>query len=85
MLKIWRHYLFGSRFEVSSDNKSLKYLFDHKELNVRHRRWLEFLEDYDFGLDYHLGKANVGVDALSRRFLHMSMLVIRELELLKQF
>ncbi|KAK2409545.1 hypothetical protein QL285_044961 [Trifolium repens] len=65
-LKIWRHYLFGSRFDVFSDHKSLKYLFDQKELNMRQRHWLEFLKDYDFGLSYHPGKANVVADALSR-------------------
>ena len=47
-LKIWRHYLYGTRFEVFSDHKSLKYLFDQKELNMRQRRWIEFLKDYDF-------------------------------------
>ncbi|XP_040861404.1 uncharacterized protein [Glycine max] len=52
-LKIWRHYLYGTRFEVFSDHKSLKYLFDQKELNMRQRRWMEFLKDYDFGLSYH--------------------------------
>ena len=50
VLKIWRHYLYGSRFEVFNDHKSLKYLFDQKELNMRQRRWLEFLKDYDFQL-----------------------------------
>ena len=49
VLKIWRHYLFGSRFEVYRDHKSLKYLFDQKELNMRQRRWLKFLKDCDFG------------------------------------
>ncbi|MCI42757.1 CCHC-type integrase, partial [Trifolium medium] len=49
-LKVWIHYLYGSRFEVFSDHKSLKYLFDQNELNMRQRRWLEFLKDYDFGL-----------------------------------
>jgi len=47
---------------VFSDHKSLKYLFDQKELNMRQRRWLELLKDYDFGLNYHPGKANVVVD-----------------------
>nr|KYP54727.1 Transposon Ty3-G Gag-Pol polyprotein [Cajanus cajan] len=47
-LKIWRHYLYGARFSVFSDHKSLKYLFDQKELNMRQRRWMEFLKDYDF-------------------------------------
>jgi len=53
VLKVWRHYLYGSRFEVFSDHKSLRYLFDQKELNMRQRRWLEFLKDYDFELNYH--------------------------------
>ena len=85
MLKIWRHYLYGSRFEVFSDHKSLKYLFDQKELNMRQRRWLELLKDYDFGLNYHPGKANVVADALSRKTLHMSLLMVKELEMIEQF
>ena len=84
-LKIWRHYLYGSRFEVFSDHKGLQYLFDQKELNMRQRRWLELLKDYDFELSYHPGKANVVVDALSRKTLHMSALMARELELIEQF
>ena len=77
VLKIWRHYLYGARFEVFSDHKSLKYLFDQKELNMRQRRWLEFLKDYDFSLNYHPGKANVVADALSRKSLHMSILMAK--------
>ena len=77
VLEIWRHYLFGSRFEVFSDHKSLKYLFDQKELNMRQRRWLELLKDYDFGLNYHPGKANVVANALSRKMLHMSTMMVR--------
>ena len=50
-----------------SDHKSLKYIFTQRDLNMRQRRWMEFLEDYDFTLHYHLGKANVVVDALSRK------------------
>src|SRR3954467_15104431 len=73
VLKLWRHYMYGSRLEVFSDHKSLKNLFDQKELNRRHRRWLEFLKDYDFALNYHFGKANVVANALSRKSLHMSM------------
>lgn len=65
MLKIWRHYLYGSRFKGFSVHKSLKYLFDQKELNMRQRKWLEFLNDYDFGLNYHPCKVNVVADALS--------------------
>lgn len=60
-----------------SDYKSLKYLFDQKELNMRQRRWLEFLKDCEFCLSYHLGKANVVADALSINLLHMSMFMIR--------
>ena len=49
-LKIWRHYLFGEQFNLFSDHKSLKYLFSQKELNMRQRRWMELLKDYDFTL-----------------------------------
>ncbi|GAU34562.1 hypothetical protein TSUD_29080 [Trifolium subterraneum] len=84
-LKVWRHYLYGSRFEVFSDHKSLKYLFDQKELNMRQRRWLEFLKDYDFELSYHPGKANVVANALSRKSLHMSSLMAKELDLIEEF
>ena len=66
-LKIWRHYLYGKEFEVYSDHKSLKYIFTQRDLNMRQHRWMEFLEDYDFTLHYHPGKANVVVDALSRK------------------
>ena len=55
-LKIWRHYLYGAQFRVFNDHKSLKYLFDQKELNMRQRRWMEFLKDYDFELLYHRGR-----------------------------
>ena len=64
-LKIWLHYLYGKEFEVYSDHKSLKYIFTQRNLNMRQRRWMEFLEDYDFTLHYHSGKANVVADALS--------------------
>ena len=84
-LKIWRHYLYGTRFEVFSDHKSLRYLFDQKELNMRQMRWVEFLKDYDFELKYHPGKANVVADALSRKSLHVSSMMIHELELLESF
>ena len=66
-LKIWRHYLYGEEFEVYSDHKSLKYIFTQWDLNMRQCRRMEFLEDYDFTLHYHPGKANVVVDALSRK------------------
>jgi len=84
-LKIWRHYVYGGKFEIFSDHKSLKYLFDQKELNIRQRRWMKFLKDYDFELHYHPGKANVVVDALSRKSLHVSSLMIHEMNLLEKF
>jgi len=82
---MWRHYLFGSKFEVFSDHKILKYLFSQKKLNMHQRRWLKFLKDYDFELSYHLNKANVVADALSRKSLHISALMVREMDLLEQF
>ena len=65
-LKIWRHYLFGEKCHIFTDHKSLKYLMTQKELNLRQRRWLELLKDYELVIDYHPGKANVVADALSR-------------------
>ncbi|GAU42667.1 hypothetical protein TSUD_398730 [Trifolium subterraneum] len=66
-LKIWRHHLYGVQFALYSDHKSLRYLFDQKELNMRQRRWMEYLKDFDFELNYHPGKANVVAAALSRK------------------
>ena len=66
-LKIWRHYLYGERCEIYTDHKSLKYLFTQKELNLRQRRWLELVKDYDCTINYHPGKANVMADALNRK------------------
>ena len=66
-LKIWRPYLYGEEFEVYLDHKSLKYIFTQRDLNMRQRKWMEFLEDYDFTLYYHPSKANGVADALSRK------------------
>ncbi|KAI3771000.1 hypothetical protein L6452_02149 [Arctium lappa] len=66
-LKIWRHYLYGTKCMIYTDHKSLKYLFDQKELNMRQRRWMELLKDYDCEIHYHPGKANVVANALSRK------------------
>ncbi|GJU28716.1 putative reverse transcriptase domain-containing protein [Tanacetum coccineum] len=64
-LKIWRHYLYGTKCTVFSDHKSLQHILDQKELNMRQCRWLELLADYDCEIRYHHGKENVVADALS--------------------
>lgn len=84
-VKIWRYYLYGTRFEVFNNHKILKYLFDQKELKMRQRRWMEFLKDYDFELSYHPGKANVVANALSRKSLHVSVMMVKELQLIDKF
>ncbi|GJZ99048.1 putative reverse transcriptase domain-containing protein [Tanacetum coccineum] len=66
-LKIWRHYLYGTKCTVFTDHKSLQHILDQKELNMRQRRWLELLSDYDYDIRYHPGKENVVVDALSHK------------------
>ncbi|KAK8697763.1 hypothetical protein V6N13_113901 [Hibiscus sabdariffa] len=66
-LKIWRHYLYGEKCTVYKDHKSLKYLMTQRKMNLRQRRWLELLKDYDLMIEYHPGKVNVVVDALSRK------------------
>ncbi|XP_052299719.1 uncharacterized protein LOC127903097 [Citrus sinensis] len=66
-LKIWRHYLYGETLEIFTDHKSLKYLFTQRELDLRQRRWLELVNDFDCSINYHPGKANVVADALSRK------------------
>ncbi|VVA41320.1 PREDICTED: retrotransposon, partial [Prunus dulcis] len=66
-LKIWRHYLYEATCQIFTDHKSLKYLFTQKELNLRQRRWLELIKDYDCTIEHHPGRANVVADALSRK------------------
>ncbi|GJX17776.1 putative reverse transcriptase domain-containing protein, partial [Tanacetum coccineum] len=66
-LKIWRHYLYGTKCTVFTDHKSLQHILRQKELNIRQRRWLELLTDYDCEIFYHPRKANVVTDALSRK------------------
>ncbi|GJR40523.1 retrotransposon protein, putative, ty3-gypsy subclass [Tanacetum coccineum] len=88
-LKIWRHYLYGETCDIFTDHKSLKYIFTQKELNMRQRRWLELLKDYDANIQYHPGKANVVADALSRKnsgimaCLKIQPKIIKDLELME--
>ncbi|GKC21573.1 putative reverse transcriptase domain-containing protein [Tanacetum coccineum] len=66
-LKIWRHYLYGTKSVIYTDHKSLQHIFSQKELNMRQHRWIELFSDYDCEIRYHPGKANVVADALSRK------------------
>jgi hypothetical protein len=66
-LKIWRHDLMGAHCNIYTDHKNLKYIFTQADLNMRQRRWLELIRDYNMEIHYHLGKANVVADALSRK------------------
>ena len=66
-LRVWRHYLYGSRVQIFTDHKSLRYLMTQKELNMRQRRWVELIKDYNCVIDYHPRRANVVTDALSRK------------------
>ena len=70
-LKIWRHYLYGEKCFIYTDHKSLKYLPSQRELNLRQRRWMELIKDCDCVIDYHPRKANIVVDALSRKSVQM--------------
>jgi hypothetical protein len=66
-LKIWKYYFMGSRCNIYTDHKSLKYIFAQADLNMRQRGWLELIKDYDLELHYHPEKANMVADALSRK------------------
>ncbi|KAA3466328.1 DNA/RNA polymerases superfamily protein [Gossypium australe] len=82
-LKIWRHYLYKEKLIVYTDHKSLKYLITQKELNLRQRRWIELLKDYDCSIEYHPGKANVVADALSRKVVSDLRAMFARLSLFK--
>ncbi|KAL4030768.1 hypothetical protein IC575_009020 [Cucumis melo] len=84
-LKIWRHYLYGEKIQIFTDHKSLKYFFTQKELNMRQRKWLELVKDYDCEILYHPGKANVVADALSRKVAHSVALITKQAPLLRDF
>ncbi|GJW40188.1 putative reverse transcriptase domain-containing protein [Tanacetum coccineum] len=66
-LKIWRHYLYGTKCFVFTDHKSIQHILDQKEPNMRQCRWLKLLSDYDCEIRYHPGKVNVVADALTRK------------------
>jgi len=83
-LKIWRHYILGNKCEIYTDHKSLKYIFTQNDLNLRQRRWLELIKDYDLGSHYHPGKGNVVADALSRKS-HANVVLAYPLELCREF
>jgi hypothetical protein len=77
-LKIWRHYIMGTKCKVYTDHKSLKYIFTQKDLNLRQRCWMELIKDYNLEIHYHPGKANLVADALSRK-KHVHSAVVAQL------
>jgi hypothetical protein len=85
-LKTWRHYLYGQECDVYTEHKSLKYIFTQSWLNMRQRRWLELIKDYELEIHYHPGKANVVADALSRKS-QLNMMAAHRMpyELAKEF
>jgi hypothetical protein len=85
-LKRWRHYIMGTKCQVYIDHKSLKHIFTQKDLNLRQRRWLELIKDYDLEIHYHPGKANLVADALSRKE-HVHAAIVAQLpdELVEDF
>ena len=81
-LKIWRHYLYGEKCFIYTDHKSLKYFPLQQELNLRQRRWMELIKDYDCMIDYHPEKANVVADALNKNLLQTLQALNAHLSLL---
>jgi hypothetical protein len=85
-LKIWRHYIMGTKCQVYTDHKSLNYIFNQKDLNLRQRRWLELIKDYDLEIHYHPGKANLVTDALSQKeHVHATIVTQLPYELVEDF
>jgi hypothetical protein len=78
-LKIWRHYLIGHRCEIYSDHMSLEYIFTQTDSNLRQCRWLELIKDYDVGINYHPGKANIVADTLSHK-KYCNAIVVRRMK-----
>jgi hypothetical protein len=75
-LRTWRHYLLGNVVHIYMDHKSLKYIFTQSHLNMRQRRWLELIEDYELEVHYHPGKAKDVADALSHKVHYNYLLVV---------
>jgi hypothetical protein len=85
-LKIRRHYIMGTKCQVYMDHKNLKYIFTQKDLNLRQRRWLELIKDYDLEIHYHPGKANLVADALSRKeHVHSAVVAQLPYEIVEDF
>ncbi|KAI3673055.1 hypothetical protein L6452_39165 [Arctium lappa] len=85
-LKLWQHYFYGTKCTLYTDHKSLKYVFDQKEMNIRKRRWIELLKNYDCELPYHPGKANVVANALSQKDYNGSIrATLSRIELVSSF
>ena len=85
-LKIWRQFLYGEKCEVYTDHKSLQYIQQQKNLNLRQRRWIELLKDYDCQILYHPGKANVVADALSRKSMgSLAHVTVTRREVIREF
>jgi hypothetical protein len=78
VLKIRRHYLIGNKCDIYTDHKRLKYIFTQSELNLRKRKWLELIKDYDLNIHYHPGKANIVAYALSRKHYCNNLMVQKE-------
>ena len=84
-LKLWRHYLYSEHVGVHTDHKSLQYVFTRRKLNLRQRRWIEMLKDYDMSVYYHPSKANVLDDVLIRLSMgRMSHIDVEKKELVKE-
>jgi hypothetical protein len=76
-LRTWRHYLLGNVVHIYTDHKSLKYIFTQPDLNMRLRRWLELIKDYEIEVYYHSGMANVIADTLSHKAHCNYLLAVR--------
>ena len=75
-LKKWRHYLLSQTFELVTDHKSLKWIFTQPDLNMRQRRWVEYLQEFSFEIKFRPGKDNQAADALSRRVTALAISLV---------